>query len=611
MNTPPSAAARPRSLRIGGASGFWGDSRVGAPQLVESGLVDVLVFDYLAETTMAILAAARAKRPEMGYATDFVDSAMQQVLPAVMQRGIKVISNAGGINPQGCAAALQALAAGMGLAPRIAVVLGDDVSAQLPALREAGVRDMFNGQPLPARVLSANAYLGAGPVAAALAESADIVITGRGVDSAVTLGALMQRFNWPADAYDRLAGGSLAGHIIECGCQATGGLFTDWQQVPDWAHIGYPIVECFEDGSFELFKAPGTGGLVAPACVAEQLLYEIGDPGDYRLPDVCCDFRQVRIDAAGPGRVRVSGARGRAPGGQYKVSATQLDGYRCAGSIAIVGIDAAAKAQRSGEALVERVRGLLAQQGLGDFRAVQIERFGNEGLYGPHSRAGAAREVMLRVVVDHPDKRALELFAREVAAPGTSWSPGTTGPAAGRPSPSPLIKPFAFLLDKAQVPLQLSIDGHSRPLIAAADGGRWQPAHDLPAPLPWTDPPGEAQVEVPLLRLAWARSGDKGNLSNIGVIARRPEWLPLLWARLTPAVVAAWLSHLAQGPVLRYHLPGIHALNFVLHDALAGGGPASARFDPLGKGMAQILLDLPVAVPASLAASLAAHNVPP
>ncbi|HEY2978647.1 MAG TPA: acyclic terpene utilization AtuA family protein, partial [Burkholderiaceae bacterium] len=251
-----------RVVRIGGASGFWGDSMVGAPQLVSSGLIDYLVFDYLAETTMAILAATRAKKPELGYATDFVDTAMKQVLPQVMQRGIKVIANAGGINPRGCAAALKALADTMGLAPRIAVVEGDDVSAQMAELRASGTHDMFTGEPLPAEVLSANAYLGALPVARALAAGADIVITGRCVDSAVTLGALIHEFGWSATDYDRLAGGSLAGHIIECGCQATGGLFTDWQQVPDWAHIGYPIIDCAADGSFEVTKAPGTGGLI-------------------------------------------------------------------------------------------------------------------------------------------------------------------------------------------------------------------------------------------------------------------------------------------------------------------------------------------------------------
>ncbi|HET7527554.1 MAG TPA: acyclic terpene utilization AtuA family protein, partial [Burkholderiaceae bacterium] len=484
----PSSAARARGrradsiVRIGGASGFWGDSMVGAPQLVHSGLIDYLVFDYLAETTMAILAAARAKKPELGYATDFVDSAMKQVLPEVMRRGIKVIANAGGINPGGCAAALAALAATMGLSPRIAVVEGDDVSALMPALRDAGVRDMYSGEPLPKQVLSASAYLGALPIAAALDAGADVVITGRCVDSAVTLGALIHEFGWAHDDYDRLAGGSLAGHIIECGCQATGGLFTDWQDVPDWAHIGYPIVDCAGDGSFVVRKAPGTGGLVRRACVAEQLLYELGDPAAYLLPDVSCDFRDVRMEQVDDERVRVSGARGRAPTATYKVSATQLDGFRCAGMMVIVGIDAADKAQRTGEAIVERTRGILRQMGLPDYTSTRIELFGGESLYGPHSRTRVTREAMVRVVVDHPDRRALEMFAREIAPSGTSWSPGTTGPSAGRPSPSPLIKPFSFLLDKTRVPVSVTI-GEQRVNVEV-------PAGDsaLPAPSPSREP---------------------------------------------------------------------------------------------------------------------------
>jgi hypothetical protein len=593
----------PRLVRIGGASGFWGDSMTGAPQLVGSGMIDYLVFDYLAETTMAILAAMRANKPELGYATDFVDSAMKQVLAEVMKRGIKVIANAGGINPQGCADALKGLADGMGLAPCIAVVEGDDVSALMPALREGGTRDMFSGEALPGQVLSANAYLGALPVARALAAGADIVITGRGVDSAVTLGALMHEFGWSSADYDRLAGGSLAGHIIECGCQATGGLFTDWDQVPDWAHMGYPIVECAADGSFELVKPPGTGGLIRRACVAEQLLYEIGDPAAYLLPDVSCDFRQVRIDQVADDRVRVSGARGRAPSRTYKVSATQHDGYRCAGAMVIVGIDAAAKARRTGAAIIERTRGLLASNGLADYSAVQIELLGNESLYGAHSRTGASREVMLRVVVDHPQKRALEIFAREVAPAGTSWSPGTTMPSGGRASPTPLIKPFSFLLEKSRVTVQVVLAGERLTVEIPAGSADAYPVA-LPEPAAWDDESGEAQVEVPLVRLAWARSGDKGNISNIGVIARRPEWLPLLWKRLTPDAVKAHFAHMVLGPVQRFHLPGIAALNLILHDALAGGGAASARFDPLGKGHAQILLDLPVRVPASLASQL-------
>lgn len=595
-----------RAVRIGGASGFWGDSRVGARQLVASGEIDYLVFDYLAETTMAILAAARAKNSDMGYATDFVDIAMRQVFPDVMARGIKVIANAGGINPHGCAEALRTLAASMDMSPRIAIVEGDDVSGLIAALRDEGVHDMFTGEPLPPRVLSANAYLGAFPVARALAGGADIVITGRGVDSAVTLGALIHEFGWAPDDYDRLAGGSLAGHLIECGCQATGGLFTDWRRVPDWANIGYPIIACAEDGTFGLTKASGTGGLIDRACVVEQMLYEIGDPGAYLLPDVACDFRQVEVEPVSAECVKISGARGRAPTETYKVSATQLDGYRCAGMLAIVGIDARDKAVRTGEAIIERTRTILRQNGLPDYSQAQIEVFGSEALYGANARFPTSREVMVRVVVDHADRKALDIFAREVSAAGTSWSPGTTGPAGGRPSPSPLIKPMSFLIDKARVPIRVSVDGVGVDLDVQTD--RWtnasssEPVPSVEPPAEWIDHPGESEVEIPLVQLAWARSGDKGNISNIGVIARRAEWLPLLWSRLTTEAVRAYFAHAANGPVERFYLPGTASLNFVMHDALAGGGPASARFDPLGKGNAQILLDMPIRVPASLAA---------
>jgi len=594
-------------VRIGGASGFWGDSMVGAPQLVNSGLIDYLVFDYLAETTMAILASVRARKPEMGYATDFVDIAMKSVLPEVMRRGIRVVANAGGINPRGCAEALRLMAESQGVAPRIAVVEGDDVAALMPGLRGAalldgGLRDMFSGATLPEKILSANAYLGALPVAHALAAGADIVITGRGVDSAATLGPLIFEFGWSADDYDRLAGGSLAGHIIECGCQATGGLFTDWQSVPDWPNIGYPIVYCAADGSFVVGKPPGTGGVVLRAAVAEQMLYEIGDPGAYLLPDVGCDFRHVNIEQIdgknGDERVRVSGARGFAPTNHYKVSATAMAGYRCAGSMVIIGIDAAAKAQRTGEAILTRTRRLLADAGLPDYTAAKVKLFGAETLYGPHARTAASREVMVRVVVDHPMKAALEIFAREVAPAGTSWSPGTTSPGGGRPAPSPLITPLSFLLDKRALAVGFVIDGERTEVPIPLPGGA-VPQSDTPPPAAWVEP-DELMVEVPLIRLAWARSGDKGNLSNIGVIARRAEWLPLIWARLTPEAVKAYFAHLVHGRVERFHLPGISAINFLLHDALDGGGPASTRVDPLGKGMGQMLLDMPVAVPRSL-----------
>ena len=589
-------------VRIGGASGFWGDSALGAPQLVASGHIDYLVFDYLAELTMSILAGARLKKPELGYATDFVSVAMKSVLRDVVARGIRVVTNAGGVNPQGCAAALAALAAEQGIELKIAVVTGDDVMPLLPQLREQTppVQELQSGTPLPRQVLTANAYLGALPVKAALDAGAQVVITGRCVDSAVTLGVLMHEFGWAADEHDRLAGGSLAGHIIECGCQATGGLHTDWDTVPDWPHIGYPIVECAADGSFVVTKPAGTGGKVTPAVVAEQMVYEIGNPAAYILPDVVCDFTHVRMEQVGEHRVRVIGARGYAPTPTYKVSATYMEGFKTAAQLTIVGIDAVAKAQRTGQAILTRTGEMLAKLGLPPFTATHLEVLGAESCYGPHARAQHVREAILRVVATHPRKEALELFAREIAPAGTSWSPGTTGSGGGRASASPSIRQYAFLLDKARLSPSVQVGDITIPVEQPPGDAAALRASDATTPVRQAPEPDGDTVSVPLIRLAYARSGDKGDISNIGVIARRPEWLPLLRAQVTEASVATWLAHLVKGKVTRFDLPGIHAINFVCEQALDGGGMASMRNDPLGKGMAQILLSMPLRVPAAL-----------
>lgn len=590
-------------VRIGGASGFWGDSSVAAPQLVRSGQIDYLVFDYLAELTMSILAGARLKKPELGYATDFVGVAMKSVLRDVVGQGIRVVSNAGGVNPEGCAAALSALAKEQGVDLKIAVITGDDVMPLLPALREAGtVRELQSGASLPANVLTANAYLGALPVKAALDAGAQVVITGRCVDSAVTLGVLMHEFGWGSDALDRLAGGSLAGHIIECGCQGTGGLHTDWDRVPGWANMGYPIVECDADGGFVVTKPSGTGGLVTPAVVAEQMLYEIGDPAAYLLPDVVCDFTRVTMRQAGPHRVEVQGARGRAPTPTYKVCATHVQGFKTSAQLTIVGFDAVAKARRTGAAILERTTALLAAAGLGPYTATHVEVLGAESCYGPHATATQTREAVLRLSATHARREALELLTREVAPAGTSWAPGTTG-AGGRAAVSPSIRQYSFLLDKARLASVVRIDG--RVIAVPQPPGQAQtiaPARGAADAAEETADGGAAGdlLEVPLIRLAWGRSGDKGDISNIGIVARAPRLVPLLRAQLTEAAVATWLAHLVKGTVTRYEVPGIHAFNFVCTQALDGGGMASLRNDPLGKGMAQILLAMPLRVPVAM-----------
>jgi hypothetical protein len=595
------------AIRIGCASAFWGDSSVGAPQLVRGGDIDYLVFDYLAELTMPILSGARLKDPSAGYAKDFVTVAMASVLGDVAQKGIRVIANAGGVAPKACEEALAALGRERGIELKIAVVEGDDVMPLIPELRAAGITEFQSGAPLPQQLISANAYLGAFPIAAALDAGAQVVITGRCVDSAVTLGPLIHEFGWTPEDYNSLAAGSLAGHLLECACQATGGLHTDWEDVPDWPNIGYPIAEARGDGSFSITKPPGTGGLVNRATVGEQLLYEIGDPASYILPDVICDFRNVRIEQEGPERVRVSGVAGRAPTNTYKVSATYVDGFRCTAQLSIIGFDAVAKARRTGESLLARTRSLFRQRNWEDFSDSLVEVIGSEGVYGPHARTSAAREVVMRVAVRHPRKEALELFRNELSAPGTSWSPGTTGGGGGRPSVSPAIKQFAFLLNKSCIEPRVTADGLTFSVAQKiSDAPMAQP--DL---LP-RDPRyvasrakggpslSEDTIEVPLIKLAYGRSGDKGDISNIGILARRPEYIPIIAAQVTEKRVAEYLAHLVKGRVTRYTLPGLDAFNFVCEQALGGGGMASLRNDPLGKGMAQILLSLPVRVSRSV-----------
>jgi hypothetical protein len=589
-----------KTIRIGGASGFWGDSMTAAPQLVERGKLDYLVFDYLAEITMSIMARARAKSPDLGYAGDFVSIVMRQCLPAIAEQGMKVISNAGGVNPEACGTALEALIAELGLDLKVAVVVGDDLMGRADEFRGRNIKEMFSGTDLPEDLMSMNAYLGGFPVARALDEGADIVVTGRGVDSAVTLGACIHSFGWGADDYDRLAGGSLAGHIIECGAQATGGLFTDWAETTGWENIGYPFVDVAADGSFVVGKPDDTGGLVVPATVSEQLVYEIGDPQAYILPDVVCDFSEVKVEAVGIDRVRVSNTKGRVPTDTYKVCATYLDGYRVGLYLTIGGIDADKKALKTADAVFARCSRMLAERGLPDFRETSVEVVGAESSYGPHSRIHRPREVILKMAAKHDDPAVLGSLLREATSSATSMSPGTTGMGGNRAKPSPVVRLFSFLLDKSEVAATVKIADQTWD-IAGAPGMKLDPAEITRPAAPPPPDFGETPVVVPLVALAWGRSGDKGNKANVGILARKPEYLPFIRAALSEEAVAEYYAHILEGGVDRFDLPGVDGLNFLLHDVLGGGGIASLRNDPQGKAYAQMLLDYPIPVSSELA----------
>lgn len=587
-----------KKIRIGCASAFWGDTNTAAAQLVQNGNIHYLVFDYLAEITMSILAAKRMRDPNDGYATDFVEHVMAPLMAEIQQRGIKVIANAGGVNPLACKAALEAAAAKAGVTLKVGVVLGDDL---LPRKKEfAACTELDTGKPMPPSLVSMNAYLGAIPIAKALAAGADIVITGRCVDSAVVLGPLMHEFDWRADDYDRLAAGSIAGHIIECGAQCTGGNFTDWELVKDgYADMGFPIVEVEASGEFTVTKPDGTGGLVSPHTVCEQMLYEIGDPRAYLLPDVTCDFTEVKLEQIGKDVVRVTGCKGRAPTDSYKVSATYPAGMRCAALFMIGGIDAARKGRASASAVVEKVRRQLLEQKLGDFSGVDIHCIGAEESYGAHQReaARATREVVVKIAVQHPNPKALKLFAREIAQAATGMAPGFTGYfSSGRPEPHMIPRLFSTLVAKSQVAIEVAV-GEQRFAVAVPTAGGYQPETHPEPSLPSV----KTDTVVPLIKLALARSGDKGDHANIGVIARRADYLPYIQAALTAEAVKDYFAHVLAGGragrVERWELPGTMSLNFLLYHALGNGGAASLRTDPQGKCFAQMLLDFPVPVP--------------
>lgn len=587
----------PAKVVIGCWAGAWGDTTRAAGQLLHGASIDYLVSDHLAEVTMALLARARQKDPDGGYVPDVV-RALTPLLAEIHGRGVKVISNGGGLNPAGCAKALSEAAARAGVPLRVAYVDGDDVRAQVAALRDSGARDMFTDEPLPAEPLTANAYLGARPIAAALDLGADIVVTGRCVDSALVLGPLMHEFGWTDDDHDLLSAGSLLGHILECGPQSVGGLFTDWWTVPDWAHIGHPIAECAPDGTAVITKPEGTGGLVTTGTVAEQILYEIADPAAYVMADVVCDWRDVRLEQAGPDRVRVSGARGRPPTESYKATITSPDGHRLIANAFFAGADAPGRARHTAHAILERAHDLVVDAGMAPFTTTSVEVIGAGDASARSGVRPDAPEVVVRIGARHPERAALDALARETIPFGLV-AQGMTSMGAGRAVPQPVVRLFHALVAKDGVPVTFHLDGHTHQVdVAAGTSDAAADGATLPEPgVEIAERPDH--VTVPLRRIAYVRSGDKGNDSNIGVIARRPEFAEVLHEQVTAARTAEVFAPWLLGKVVRYELPGLHAINLVLRDVLGGsGGTTSLRADPQGKSYGAILLDLPVTVPA-------------
>jgi hypothetical protein len=449
-------------IRVASGQGFWGDDLDAPVRQVEGGPIDYLMLDYLAEVTMSIMQKQRARDPSAGYARDFVPL-MERIFPTCVERGIRVVSNAGGVNPEGCAEALveAGRSAGVGGRAKVGLVTGDDLMDRLDELLAGGheLANMETGEPLSTvrdRVQSANAYIGAAPIVEALGRGADVIVTGRSTDTALTYAPLMHGFGWSPDDYDRIARGVVAGHINECGAQCTGGnCLIDWWEIPDMATVGFPIVEVAEDGTFVVTKHPGSGGRVTRASVTEQILYEMGDPTTYITPDVIADFSTIQLDDLGEDRVRVHGVKGRAATDFLKVSIAYSSGWKATGTLTYAWPDAAAKARAADRILRERLRLL----GL-SFDEIRTELVGWDSTHGPLAGEPPPDlpEVQLRVGVRAAERAPVERFTREIAPLVLTGPPSVTGFAGGRPRVQEIMAYWPALIRREAVEPGLTVE---------------------------------------------------------------------------------------------------------------------------------------------------------
>lgn len=575
-------------IRIANCSGFYGDRLSAAQEMVEGGPIDVLTGDWLAELTMLILARQRMKDQSLGYAKTFVKQ-MEQVMATCLERGIKVVVNAGGLNPQGCAAAVQAVAEAQSLSPKIAWIDGDNLMPRMKALKAAGCefKHLDTGQALGAQpVMTANAYLGCWGIVEALSHDADIVITGRTTDAAIVCGPAAWHHGWQKDDFDALAGAIAAGHVIECGCQATGGNYAFFQEVPDLSHPGFPIAEIAADGSSIITKHEGQGGLVSVGTVTAQLLYEIDAPA-YKNPDVIARFDTIQIEQQVENRVSLRGTKGLPPPDSLKVSANQVKGWRGGIAVQITGLDAEAKAKVFEDALWASF-----PKGKGQFMEVHSELIrGN--LLDPVSNEEHCST--LRIMVKDFDQKKVEKdFPAAVVELGLANIPGLFGV----PIPSnPCAVCWPATVPADQVPQAVHIGDDVIEVSSA-------PATGAPTTIPDCESPGVVAagetVQVALGRVYGARSGDKAGNANLGVWAKTDQAYAWLVNTVTPEWLAAQMPEASTHQVLRYEFPNLKAVNFVFQGLLGEGVAASTRLDAQAKGLGEYFRALQTDLPKAL-----------
>jgi hypothetical protein len=588
-------------IRVANCSGFYGDRLSAAREMVEDGPIDVLTGDWLAELTMLILARTRAKRPGGGFASTFATQ-MEQVMLACLDQGIKVVSNAGGLDPDGCAEAVAEVAGRLGLSPTIAYVTGDDLHGRLDQLVAADVLASFEtGEVISdvADLITANAYLGCWGIVEALARGADIVITGRVTDAAVVCGPAAWHHGWRGDDWDALAGAVVAGHVIECGAQATGGNYSFFTEVPGMARVGFPFADIAADGSSVIGKHDGTGGEVSIGTVTSQLLYEITGPR-YLGPDVTTRFDTIGLDQAGPDRVRISGVRGEPPPATLKVAANRLGGYRNGATVALTGLDTEAKAE-------------LVEAAFWEACPVARDEFGSVTTSVVHPRDGGETNEDVtgywRITVKDADERNVgRVFSNTVTELALATIPGFYGLGGGPSAASPYGVYVPLTVPADLVPQHVHLLGGAHIVVESAVASA--PVGDIePAIGPAAELPGDAErVSIELGRLVGARSGDKGGDANLGVFARHDVVWAWLDDYLTVDMLQQMLPETASLAIDRYRFPALRALNFVIHGLLEEGVAASTRQDAQAKSLGEWLRSRVVEVPNALAEAVDGHT---
>jgi hypothetical protein len=574
--------------RIANCSGFYGDRLAAAREMVEDGPIDFLTGDWLAELTMLILAGHKSGDASRGYARSFIRQ-MEQVMRTCLERGIKVVSNAGGLNPRSCAEAVQGVADKLGLQPKIAYIEGDDLLPYLGDLRETGITfdNMDTGEPLGDRhILTANAYTGCWGIVNALERGADIVITGRVTDAAVVMGPAAYTHAWSRDDWDRLAGALVAGHVIECGAQATGGNYAFFQEVPGLEHPGFPIAEISKSGSSVITKHDAHGGLVSVGTVTAQLLYEIGGP-EYMNPDVTARFDTIHLTEIGPNRVQISGVRGVPPPPTHKVCMNYAGGLRMNFSLRLTGLDIEEKA-----ALAERTIWDAIPGGKGSFEEahVQLIRTDHED---PETNEQAVAELRF-VLKDHDETKFGRAISQRITEMALASYPGFSGGDFGQARPYGVYWPA--LIPSDLVHQEVVMDGARTRVDATPTGTvELKVAH-----VPKVSAGNGRNVRAPLGRLIGARSGDKGGNANLGVWTRTDEGYAWLESFLDVDRLRVLMPETKELEVQRHPLPNIRAINFVIVGLLGEGVASSVRLDPQAKGLGEYLRAKVVDIPTSL-----------